>query len=144
MDTDTLERLTPDHVEVGDVTGRESLDLHLARYEFAAQHVRPGRLLDIACGVGYGTALLVERRSDVTEALGVDRSPDAIAYARARYGNARTSFLVADAMGYEDHQRFDTIVTLETIEHLPDPKGFLRRLVPAQQISSRIQIADLA
>ena len=58
-DGDTLERLVPDHIEAGE--GEETLQLHLARYEFAAAHLRPGRVLDIACGVGYVTRLLADR-----------------------------------------------------------------------------------
>ena len=54
-----LERLVPEYVQTGEVTGSETLKLHLARYKFAASYVRPGRLLDIACGSGYGTKMLV-------------------------------------------------------------------------------------
>ena len=55
-----LERLIPDQIRPGDTTGDQTLQLHLARYEFAAAHARPGRLLDIACGVGYGTRWLTD------------------------------------------------------------------------------------
>jgi len=36
----SLERLIPDEVVAGDVTGAETLALHLARYEFASAHIR--------------------------------------------------------------------------------------------------------
>jgi 2-polyprenyl-3-methyl-5-hydroxy-6-metoxy-1,4-benzoquinol methylase len=32
-------------------------------------------------------------------------------------------------MQFEDAEGFDTIVSIETIEHLPDPEGFVERLV---------------
>lgn len=127
-DTGTLQRIVPDDLEPGDDTGLETLQLHLERYEFAARHVRPGRLLDIACGVGYGARLLADRCADEVSVLGVDVSDRAIAYARRRYGGDGLAFRVADAYALDDREGFHSIVTLETIEHLPDPRGFISRL----------------
>jgi 2-polyprenyl-3-methyl-5-hydroxy-6-metoxy-1,4-benzoquinol methylase len=129
QNADTLERLVPDDLKVGETSGYDTLQLHLERYEFAAGYASAGRLLDIACGVGYGTRLLADRCGMVTEAVGVDLSQHAIAYAKEHYADSRTGFCVADAMTFDDAAGFDTIVSLETIEHLPDPEGFVRRLV---------------
>lgn len=129
LDADSLERLVPDRARGRDLTGEETLRLHVERYAFAAAHARPGRLLDVACGAGYGTRLLADRRPDVEEALGVDLSELAISYSRERYGNDRTHFRVADAMGFADGEGFDTIVSIETVEHLPRPDAFASRLV---------------
>ena len=60
LDATSLERLVPDELRSGDVTGEEALRISLERYGFAAQHARPGRLLDLACGVGYGTRFLTD------------------------------------------------------------------------------------
>ncbi len=125
---DSLERLVPDALESGDVTGRATLRLHLERYEFAAVCLAPGRVLDIACGVGYGTRLLADRAARAADVLGVDRSEAAVAYARARYGGAGVEYRVADAFGFSDAGGFDAIVSLETIEHLEDPDRFLAGL----------------
>ncbi|MCH8082649.1 MAG: class I SAM-dependent methyltransferase [Myxococcales bacterium] len=129
LDTTSLERLVPDELRSGDVTGEEALRISLERYRFAAQHVRPGRLLDLACGVGYGTRFLTDRAEQLTTALGVDLSESAVAYATERYANERTGFLSCDAMQFEDAECFDTIVSIETIEHLPDPEGFVEHLI---------------
>ena len=129
LDAASLERLVPDELRSGDVTGEEALRISLERYGFAAQHVRPGRLLDLACGVGYGTRFLTDHAEQLTAALGVDLSDSAIAYANERYANERTGFLACDAMRFEDAEGFDTIVSIETIEHLPDAEGFVERLV---------------
>jgi SAM-dependent methyltransferase len=129
LDAETLERLVPDELAAGGVTGGEALRISLERYEFAAQHLRAGRLLDLACGVGYGTRILADRAGERVEAVGVDRSPEAVAYARRRYGAPRVRFVASDAMDFTDPEGFDTIVSIETIEHLPDPRAFVARLV---------------
>jgi SAM-dependent methyltransferase len=124
---DSLERLVPDRLAAPDATGLATLGLHLARYEFAAKHLRPGRVLDLACGVGYGTKLLAERSGNPV--LGADLSREAIEYARSRYQGPGIEFRVADAMTFADPAGFDSIVSLETVEHLPDPHGFLAHAV---------------
>jgi SAM-dependent methyltransferase len=124
---DSLERLVPDRLAAPDATGLATLALHLARYEFAAKHLRPGRVLDLACGVGYGTKLLAERSGGPV--IGADLSPEAIAYARSRYAGPRIEFRVADAMAFADAAGFDSIVSLETVEHLPDPQRFLAHAI---------------
>ncbi len=126
---DTLERLIPDQVHAQDRAGAESLELHLQRYEFAAQHARAGRLLALAWGVGYGTRLLADRRADLVSLTGVDLSPGATEYAESHYRCDRVRYRQGDAMSFGgEGETFDTIVSLETIEHLPDPHTFFERL----------------
>jgi len=128
LDATSLERLVPDDLRQGDVTGAEALRISLERYAFAARHARPGRLLDLACGVGYGTRHLTEHASQVSDAVGVDLSAAAIAYAEERYADERTTFRAADAMQFRDAEGYDTVVSIETIEHVPDPAGLAERL----------------
>jgi SAM-dependent methyltransferase len=128
LDASSLERLKPDELRPGDATGHEALRIGLERYAFAARHARPGRMLDIACGAGYGTRALTDAASQTTHALGVDLSEAAIAYARARYANDRTGFVACDALDFTDPEGFDTIVSIETIEHLPEPSRFVDRI----------------
>lgn len=129
LNPSSLERLVPDHLSSADVTGRETLELHIERYRFAARHARGGRLLDIACGVGYGTRLLRDENQKVRWALGVDLSEESIAYARERYGCEGVEFRTGDAMEFEDPHGFDTIVSLETVEHVPHPAKLIENLV---------------
>jgi SAM-dependent methyltransferase len=128
LNSSSLERLIPDHLSQGDVTGRETLELHLERYRFAARHAR-GRLLDIACGVGYGTRLLRDEGKQVRFALGVDICDESVSYAQERYGRDGVEFRVGDAMHFEEPDGFDAIVSLETVEHLPSPARLIDNLV---------------
>ncbi len=124
----TIERLVFDQVAPDDVTGQATLELHLQRYKFAAKHIKPGRLLDIACGVGYGTHLMAKKVDDMVESIGVDLSQEAIEYARQHYASRRVQFQQHDAMTFTD-KGFDSIVSIETLEHVPDPIGLIKQLV---------------
>lgn len=121
----SLERLVPDDLTATDATGAETLELHLARYRYAAGLVEGGRVLDCACGVGYGTALLASAPRQPDEVVGVDVDPNAIEFALSRYNSDRITFQTGDGATFVDQQGFDTIVSLETIEHVPEPGAVL-------------------
>lgn len=107
---------------------------HIYRYRFAAAHVRNRRVLDIACGEGYGTRALAE--AGATSVIGVDVSEEACAHARQRYGvDARWGN--AENIPLPDRS-IDVVVSFETIEHISRPEAFLdecaRVLVPGGQL----------
>jgi 2-polyprenyl-3-methyl-5-hydroxy-6-metoxy-1,4-benzoquinol methylase len=58
--------------------------------------------------------------------MGIDSSAEAIEYANLRYSRPGLTFCVGDAMTFVDGP-FDAVVSLETIEHLPDP-AFIQRV----------------
>ena len=102
---------------------------HVARYAMLAPFVRGKRVLDIACGEGYGSWFLKEWGA--REVVGVDISADAIAVAKKRFGREGVNFLAGDACRAQDflaHASFDLIVSFETIEHVADPLAFLSGL----------------
>ena len=70
----------------------------------------------------------MDRHPETVEALGVDISNDVVDHARNHYGGPRIEYRVGDGMR-SDSDGFDTIVSLETIEHVPEPAGFVSRLV---------------
>lgn len=124
--TNCLERIVPELLAAGDVLGQATLQLHLARYEFAARWVSGRTVLDLACGSGYGSALLMARGA--AHVVGVDISPEAIAYARATHARPGIDYICASAETFAPERPFDVAVSLETIEHVTDPAAFLRRL----------------
>jgi SAM-dependent methyltransferase len=114
------ERIVPNETEPGIVA------IHLKRYEFALPWCRGADVLDAGCGVGYGTALLAEEARRV---VGVDISEQAIAHARRRYARPNIEFEVGDIAALElGDASFEAVCAFETIEHLPDPDGFLREV----------------
>ncbi|WP_367392698.1 class I SAM-dependent methyltransferase [Lewinella sp. LCG006] len=120
----TLERIIPDLLATGETTGRDTLALHVARYEYAAKFAY-GYVLDAACGVGYGSALLA-KAARIDTVVGIDMEERAIAYAKEKYNAPNISYLATDVYLYKPTVFFDCIVSLETIEHLPDPEGCIR------------------
>lgn len=64
---------------------------HLDRYAFAAKCLEPGwRVLDAACGSGYGTELLCQAAAAVT---GLDVDPAAIEFARENHRTPNADYL---------------------------------------------------
>lgn len=95
-------------------------------------------LLDIGCGNGALTASLAKRGASVT---GMDLSESGIALAKAAHPDVR--FEVGSV--YDDlHARFgafDRVVALEVIEHLYDPRAFLRRAFEALKPGGRLVLS---
>lgn len=104
---------------------------HVARYYFAAAKCN-GRVLDIACGVGYGCFLIAKyAKKSVDELVGVDSDSQTISYAASHYGHPKVEFRVGDALDpelTEDLGKFDTVISFETIEHLPSDTLFVGNL----------------
>jgi 2-polyprenyl-3-methyl-5-hydroxy-6-metoxy-1,4-benzoquinol methylase len=120
----TGERFTPECV-------REIRYEHWARYAFALRLAQGKRVLDAACGEGYGSAMLATAAASV---LGVDIAADAIAHATARYGaHINLRFASGDCTALElPAASFDLIASFETLEHVAAQReliaGFARTL----------------
>ena len=99
---------------------------HLHRYAIACA-VAPGkRVLDIACGEGYGSNLLARVAASV---IGVDLDAKTIAHARAKYSHRNLEFLEGscDEIPCADGS-IDLVASFETIEHISDHARFMSEL----------------
>ena len=96
---------------------------HWHRYAAMVPLTAGKRVLDAACGEGYGSFLLAGTAAAVT---GVDVSAEAIAHASQRYSRAKLDFAVGSvtALPLPDAS-FDLVVSFETIEHLAEQQEML-------------------
>jgi SAM-dependent methyltransferase len=96
---------------------------HLAVYEWIGARVCGLRVLDMACGEGYGSEVLSRSAASV---LGVDANPDAYEHARLRYRRQNLRFERGMVELHGEPGAYDAVVFLQTIEHVMDPAGVLR------------------
>ncbi len=106
---------------------------HLNRYSFACEQIGTlggdSKILDLACGVGYGTLMLADRTGASVTGIDVERS--AIAQARKHFCSDKTKYLCQDARllssdsDKSDFCYFDAVVSFETVEHV----DFARQLI---------------
>jgi SAM-dependent methyltransferase len=96
---------------------------HLVVYEWIAARVGGRRIVDLACGEGYGSALLARNAASV---VGVDANPEAFEHARLKY--------TAPNLGFERNMielwqgDVDCVVFLQTIEHVQDADAMLEHV----------------
>jgi 2-polyprenyl-3-methyl-5-hydroxy-6-metoxy-1,4-benzoquinol methylase len=96
---------------------------HLAVYEWIGARVAGQRVIDMACGEGYGSEVLSR---SATTVVGVDANPDAYEHARLRYVRSNLRFERGMVEIHGEPGGHDAVVFLQTIEHVQDPVGVLR------------------
>jgi SAM-dependent methyltransferase len=131
MQQETVQRDQPDGVPPLELTGERTLPdvpaenywfrRHLVVYEWIAERCAGLKVVDMACGEGYGTEVLARRAREVT---GVDANPEAFEHARLKYTRPGVRFV--RNMIELHSEPCDVVVFLQTIEHVPDPEGVLR------------------
>ncbi len=125
-----LQRDQPDGVPPLALTGERTLPdvpeenywfrRHLVVYEWIAAQVAGLRVIDMACGEGYGAEVLARSAASV---VGVDANPEAHEHARLRYVRANLRFErdLVDSFS----EPADAVVFLQTIEHVQEPVAVL-------------------
>ncbi|WP_295544012.1 bifunctional 2-polyprenyl-6-hydroxyphenol methylase/3-demethylubiquinol 3-O-methyltransferase UbiG [uncultured Thiohalocapsa sp.] len=99
---------------------------HVHRYLLAADICGGKRVLDIACGEGYGSARLATVAAHV---IGVDIAEDTVRSAQARYAGPNLEFLVGDCASIPvADDAVDVVVSFETIEHHDQHEAMLREI----------------
>jgi len=128
MKANTKERIQVKKEDIDDIlTVVRSID-HVRRYQLIKRYCF-GKVIDAACGVGYGSYLL-SNNPDITEIIGVDVSEDAISHARQEFNGPKINF-VRKFMD-EINEPCDTMVSLETIEHIEDVDVFTKAVERCQ------------
>ncbi|MGH2838323.1 MAG: class I SAM-dependent methyltransferase [Thermoleophilaceae bacterium] len=119
------ERLSLEAVSANTLIASE----HVHRYALAARLCEGMRVLDLACGSGYGSVILRESAAAVT---GVDNDMATVDTAIATVGKeSDIRFEAADALELLSGDlvaSYDAIVCFEGLEHFPDPEGALDQM----------------
>ncbi len=88
----------------------------------------PRRVVDLGCGPGNSTELLVERFPGA-QMIGLDGSPDMLGQARARLPTV--TFLEADLATWTPAERADLLLANAVMQWVPDHSAVLQRLLKA-------------
>jgi O-antigen biosynthesis protein len=90
---------------------------HYHRYYFASRLASGKKVLDIACGEGYGSAFLSKWAGSVT---GIDIDEATVRHAQTKYASiSNLSFTAGPCEDIpEDADSFDVVVSFELLEHL--------------------------
>lgn len=99
---------------------------HRHRYYMARQLAAGKRMLDIACGEGYGTEILA---ATAAYAVGVDIDAQTVDHARKRYVRENLSFTVGTCEHIPLPDRsVDLVVSFETLEHTDQHEQMLSEI----------------
>jgi O-antigen biosynthesis protein len=110
---------------VPQIAGNIKLE-HVHRYLLACTLAKGRRVLDIACGEGYGSDLLAR---DAVHVVGVDIAPDVVQHARRRYPRHNLAFAAGDCAAIPLADRsVDLVVSFETLEHHARHADMLREI----------------
>lgn len=107
----------------------EEAAIHLARYANILNHIKDKTVLDLACGEGYGSALLMQYGAK--KVVGVDISVETIEKAKQIFSSTGVEYIAGDAQSVAKllgENVFDVVVSIETIEHVQDPEALLKTM----------------
>ncbi|MEO5947350.1 MAG: class I SAM-dependent methyltransferase [Chitinophagaceae bacterium] len=110
---------------VTQITNETMLE-HLHRYSIALSYAINKRILDIACGEGYGVNLLSKKAKHV---LGIDIDASTIRQAQNKYTANNIEFRVGSILNIpSEDNSFDVITCFETLEHVEKHEMLIKEL----------------
>jgi 2-polyprenyl-3-methyl-5-hydroxy-6-metoxy-1,4-benzoquinol methylase len=110
-------------IQLSDKLNFDKLDVyqknHLKRYEFAKQFIEKDEVCgDFACGTGYGSVLIASKAKEV---IGADINAEVVQKISLRYEEIKNvSFFHKNILELDYENKFDTIVSFETLEHFEE------------------------
>jgi ubiquinone/menaquinone biosynthesis C-methylase UbiE len=117
-------RWTGERLETN-ITNETMLE-HLHRYALAMEFTKGKKVLDIACGEGYGTNLMAENAAEVK---GVDIDIKIISKAKKKYRGNNIEFLPGSLLNIPAMDKhFDIITSFETLEHISEHEKAISEL----------------
>lgn len=100
---------------------------HEERYRWVGRHTVGCRVLDAACGTGYGSAMLSE--AGAAEVEGLDLSTAGVAEATALYERPGLTFRQGSVLALTNGDAsFDVVVSFETVEHVGDDVAYVKEM----------------
>src|SRR3954465_4976716 len=100
----------PERIAPGFFDERTEAD-HVARYAWAARRTKSGRVLDLACGTGYGAGVL--RKQSEAQVFSADISLDAATFGKNAY-DINVAVTDGQRVAFKDAS-FDVVVSMETV-----------------------------
>ncbi|MDF2594674.1 MAG: hypothetical protein K0R69_1015 [Clostridia bacterium] len=113
---------------------------HMVRYELASSFVKEKKVLDAACGTGYGTKML--KCAGAEHVTGIDISQESIDNALLTYQEDHIEFIQGDVYHLPfSGEVFDVIVSFETIEHIASGEALLKEAARILKIGGTLIIS---
>lgn len=120
-----IERVDPKHTPW---FRKKTVLEHQLRYNFAQKFVNKKIVVDLGCGVGYGSFMLAD--AGARKVYGVDTDKNAISHAKNHYYHKNITYIVKDAIYTKLVSSVaDVIVAFEIIEHIRNPKRFIQEVL---------------
>lgn len=95
--------------------------VRLARYKFVAKNLKKtDRVFEIGSGTGFGAQFLAQHCLFVK---GIEFKKDEIARANSIKRRSNVEYIQGDFFDLDDKEKFDVIVNLDVIEHMPEDIG---------------------
>ncbi len=91
------------------------------------------KVVDIGCGIGTAAIMLAEQGCEVT---GYDINEYTISF--CNYLKEKYSFPITFTTKFPDLSKFDTVVAIDTLEHIEDLRGFIKMLGERMKVGDRL------
>jgi 2-polyprenyl-3-methyl-5-hydroxy-6-metoxy-1,4-benzoquinol methylase len=116
----TSERIIPDYY-LSSTTELALYLMHLKAYTYISAKAKGKKVLDLGCGLGYGSAILAEKAESV---VGADIDSEAVKSASSSHKRENLSFKAIDEkdinLSVFEKNSFDIVVSFQVIEHVKD------------------------